>query len=170
MVDCGCYVGGFAMSAAKLAGSVHVFEPESNNIACIQRNLAAFDNVSINELGLYSETRELILNVAESSVEHSILKPDVGSVLEERQIAVTRIDDYCRTQGIGQIDFFKVEAEGVEFEVLEGLGDQRPRKIAVDVSPERDNESPVEMISSWLMDRGYEVQTRLNVLFAKALN
>ncbi|MEZ5854603.1 MAG: hypothetical protein R3D67_07570 [Hyphomicrobiaceae bacterium] len=37
-VDCGAYVGGFAMGAAEKSSEVHVFEPEKKNFECAARN------------------------------------------------------------------------------------------------------------------------------------
>src|SRR5690349_22089033 len=48
---------------------------------------------------------------------------------------------------------------GVELEVFDGLGDMLPRKLAIDVSPERNGESPADEFQSRLQDRK---STRLN--------
>ena len=78
-----------------------------------------------------------------------------------------RIDDYVRMENVDRIDFVKVEAEGVEVEVFEGLGELKARKLAIDVSPERNGLSPAEDFWNILRDLGYEIQQRRNVLFAR---
>jgi FkbM family methyltransferase len=167
VIDCGAYVGGFTLSAALKAETVHVFEPEMSNADCIEVNIKNFQNVRLYRSGLHRESTQMHLNVSTSGVEHSFLTPDVGGIVDRRVVDVLRIDDHCMDQGIGAVDFLKCEAEGVEIEVLEGIGDLPIRKIAVDISPEREGLSPGDDIEHMLVKRGYEVRRRANVLFAR---
>jgi len=64
------------------------------------------------------------------------------------------------------LDFVKLEAEGVEIEVFEGLGELKPRKFAIDVSPERNGESPGPELTVRLEELGYNTHQRGHVLFA----
>jgi hypothetical protein len=65
------------------------------------------------------------------------------------------------------IDFLKVEAEGSEIEVLQGIGNVDVRKIAVDCSPERNQESPAEKIRLQLEALNFKVVRRGWNLYAK---
>jgi len=167
VVDCGAYVGGFALSAARVAKRVHVFEPENRNFDCCERNLAQFDNVELVNKGLYSQTKVTALNIAQSSVEHSLLLPDDGAPIGTQPVQLIRLWDYFETTAPGGIDFVKIEAEGVELEVFAGLQDLRPRKLAIDVSEERDGESPAEEFREILLSLGYELRQRGHVMFAR---
>jgi FkbM family methyltransferase len=167
VVDCGAYVGGFSLSAANTAAHVHAFEPDRANVACLRRNFAHATNISLNEAGLFSHSRTMSLNISTSSVEHSLLAPDDGQVIESRDIDVVSLQDYAGQHGVTGFDFVKIEAEGVELEVFEGLGDLRPRKLAIDVSPERDGVSPADEFRGRLTPLGYEIRQRGNVMFAK---
>lgn len=165
--DCGAYVGGFALSAIKIAKMVHLFEPAPGNFFCVQRNFAQVPNAVLNHLGLYNIDSTMLLNISASSVEHSFLTPDDGQALRQEEIGVFRADTYCAQHGIDAIDFFKIEAEGVELEVFEGLGKMNPRKLAIDVSPERDGQSPAPEFLDLLTAKGYECRKRGHVLFAR---
>lgn len=167
VVDCGAFVGGFSLMASEVAGEVHLFEPGQDNFAAMQYNFDGKDHVVLNLRGLYDRTGTITFNVSSSGVEHSILEPDDHDVLRTETIDIVRIDDYAAERQLDRIDFVKVEAEGVEVEVVHGIGELRPAKIAVDVSPERDNESPHDEIAAYLEERGYETQRRFNVLFAR---
>ena len=167
VVDCGAYVGGFSISAARKAAAVHLFEPAPENFACSSRNIAHVENVIINQMGLYFRTESIKLNLSSSSVEHSIILPDNGEIVASIDVPVIRLDDYCRQSGIDRIDFLKIEAEGVELEVFEGLGDIPVKKFAIDVSEERNGESPAQEFWLLLRARGYEVRQRGHVLFAR---
>jgi FkbM family methyltransferase len=169
VVDCGAYVGGFALSAAKVAAEIHAFEPERRNACCAKRNLDGHGNVRVVECGLYSRSDEMALNLSASSVEHSLLRPDDGVVVETRRIPVLSLAYYAAEHGIERFDFVKIEAEGVELEVFEGLGDVRPPRLAIDVSPERDGQSPAGEFRTLLEPLGYEVRQRGQVMFARLL-
>lgn len=167
VVDCGAYVGGFSLSAVKVAAEVHAFEPDPDNFACLLRNFAGVGNIRLNRAGLYDATKTVTLHLSASSVEHSLLLPDDGTVVETAEIQVFSLGEYCREHGIGRLDFLKLEAEGVELEAFEGLGEMLPRKLAIDVSPERDGESPADEFVERLSGLGFESRRRGNVLFAK---
>ena len=167
VVDCGAYVGGFSLSAAKVAREVHAFEPDGHNADCARRNLAEVRNVRVLECGLYDRSDEMQLNISASSVEHSLLQPDDNIVVETRPIPVMSLADYARRNGIERFDFVKIEAEGVELEVFDGLEHMRPSRLAIDVSPERNGQSPAAEFRSRLEPLGYEVRQRAQVLFAR---
>lgn len=166
VVDCGAYVGGFSLGAASLARQLFAFEPDAANADCARRNLAGFDNVEVVDAGLYDRSDEMTLNRSANSVEHSLLKPDDGDIVEKRRIPVVSLGDWARSRDIQAYDFVKIEAEGVELEVFAGLEDMRPRKLAIDVSPERDGQSPAAEFRARLEPMGYEVRQRKQVMFA----
>lgn len=167
VIDCGAYVGGFSLSAAKIASELHAFEPEQANATCVRRNLAGMDHVCVVEAGLYSVTGQMTLNVSESSVEHSLLQPDDNTLVEQRRVPVISLRDYARTKAIEQYDFIKIEAEGVELEVFDGLDGMLPQKLAIDVSAERDGKSPANEFQARLLSLGYEVRRRGSVMFGR---
>ena len=165
VVDCGAFAGGFSIGAAKLARSLHLFEPSPQNAEVIRLNLADHSNAYVNECGLYDEDKIMILNVSSSAVEHSFLDPDDGDLVDTLSIPVQRLDTYFAAAGCAP-DFVKIEAEGVEVEVLSGLGDLRPRKLAIDASPERNAQSPIEEMTASLESMGYTCRRRNYMLFA----
>jgi FkbM family methyltransferase len=167
VVDCGAYVGGFSLSAARIARELHAFEPEPRNFAFVQRNLVPYPNACANNAGLYCETKLASLNISASSVEHSLLQPDDGAPVAVMEIQVITLADYCRMHGVDRLDFVKIEAEGVELEVFAGLGSIRPSKFAIDVSPERDGQSPADEFRVRLEAQGYNVRQRAHVMFAR---
>lgn len=169
VVDCGAYIGGFGLAVAELADRVHLFEPAPNNRYCCERNSQQFANIVVHGCGLYDVDTVIDLNMSISSVEHSLLKPDSGSNDTVLPITVRRLDtvlhDYHASNAT--LDFLKIEAEGVEPEVLAGAISMRPRKIAIDISPERDGTSPEEQCRLQLSQYGYDIVVRGSVLFAR---
>lgn len=167
VVDCGAFVGGFSLSAVRLAGELHAFEPDTANFSCLARNLEGGVNAQVHQVGLYDYDGDMLLNISSSSVEHSFLSPDDGQVLRQQSVRVRRLDTHCAAVGLSEIDFLKVEAEGVELEAFDGVGEIRVRKLAIDVSPERNGESPAAEFARRLGARGFEIRQRGHVLFAR---
>ena len=62
--------------------------------------------------------------------------------------------------------YLKVEAEGLEPEIIRGLGELKPRVIVVDVTPERNGASPRNLIKEILKDKGYSFKDTKRCLFA----
>jgi len=164
--EVGAFVGGFTVEAGSIAERVIAFEPEPRNFICLKTNVRQCKSVDPIMKGVGAVTGTSRLNLSKSAVEHSFLRPDEGETGETIQVKMTRLDDFCHDLGITQIDFLKLEAEGLEIEVFEGLGEVRPLKLAIDVSPERNGQSPEKYFRE-ILRHDYELAQRGNVLFAK---
>ena len=167
VIDCGAFVGGFTLSAARIAKAIHSFEPDSLNFECLKQNASQFQNVTPVQKALHATSGKSILNISASAVEHSLLPPDDGTVVRKEEIETVSLADYFKQLGIESVHFLKLEAEGVEPEIFEGLGTHRPLKLAIDVSPEREGTSPDAYFVEVLAQKGYETRRRGNVLFAR---
>lgn len=168
VIDCGAYVGGFILGIKDKASQVHAFEPDIQNYQCCVSNTSEISNITVNNLGLFNQNQTMEFYCSESNVEHSILPPDDGTIKSVIEINVVSLYNYCKAQNISRIDFLKLEAEGVEPEIFQGLGDIRPAKIAIDISPEREGESPADFFIDIFSKLNYSVEIRANVLFARA--
>ncbi|MCY1126371.1 FkbM family methyltransferase [Frigidibacter sp. RF13] len=166
VVDCGGYVGGFARSVVEIAERVIVIEPAPTNYDCCLTNLAGFDQALIVQAGLFDKTGTLPLQMSRRCVDHSLLSPDRGATGESIPVQTLRLDDLMGRVGITRLDFLKLEAEGAEIEVIEGMGAARPRKISIDAGPERYGQSPIADLTAMLTERGYETKARGHNLLA----
>jgi hypothetical protein len=97
------------------------------------------------------------------------LVADAESSHTSTLLATWRLDDFRAAHGVFTIDFLKLEAKGFEIEVFEGLGEIRPRKVGIDVSPERGGSSPASYFKDVLKRIGSLVRQRGNVLFGLRL-
>lgn len=169
VVDCGGFVGGFSMLSSYVAEKIYIFEPDKTNFRCLQMNFKNQDNVILINAGLYNKTMKINFNISDSAVEHSILEPDDGKIKESIEIQVYKLSDFVKEHSINKIDFCKIEAEGVEPEILQGALDLNIPKLAIDCSPERKGLSPFDEITSTLTKYGYETKRHGWVLLAKKL-
>jgi len=165
VLDYGAYVGGFGLATLTAgAGHLHFVEPAPDNQTALSENIKCWPNTTIHACGLYQTDGHTHLNIAGSGVEHSFTQPYDNQVLGQIEVQTRRIDTLSKELD-GSLDFIKIEADGVEKEIVNGIGDVRAKKIAIDVSPERDGESPNFVISTQLRKIGYQLHQRGHVLF-----
>lgn len=167
IVEVGAFIGEFSMRAAERADRLVAVEPDEGNVAALTRNLERFDDVEIVNRAVWSESGRLQFNLADDPSEGSILDVDDTTVSDVVTLEAISVSDLAEEFDIETVDFLKVEAEGVEPEVLEGIGDLDVRKIAVECSPERDGESPADDVLAWLSGRDYTIRMRDDVVFAR---
>lgn len=167
VVDCGAFVGGFACAVAGTASMVYAFEPSSENCRALRKNINGRSNVRAMQLGLYCDTTMMTMNLSDSHVDNSFLRPDHYATDRSEEVECIRLDQWAMNNEIESIDFLKVEAEGVEIEVLQSIGDLPVRKIAVDCSAERDGASPKNEVARLLADRRYELSRRGKMIYAR---
>jgi FkbM family methyltransferase len=161
VIDCGAFVGGFSVACA-LRGvpAVYSIEPSLKNYRCLLLNLAHHGctaATSALNMGLGDQIGELELNLSKSGCDDSFLVPDEGDTGERQKVPVITLASLISERRIDPANLYlKVEAEGYEPEIILGLGNIQPRVVVVDVTPERDNESPRSQIRSLLEEKGYE--------------
>ncbi|HTR90061.1 MAG TPA: FkbM family methyltransferase [Solirubrobacteraceae bacterium] len=125
--DIGANVGFITMLAARLvgpSGRVVAFEPVPQNVAAIRENLA------MNSIG-WAEVREGA--VGGGSGEASLIVSDVSAfsrlaavsvptgARETIAVAVSSIDDLVSSGAVPPPDVVKIDVEGAELEVIEGM-------------------------------------------------
>jgi FkbM family methyltransferase len=170
VLDCGAFVGGFAYAAAELGCKVICVEPDSNNCEFVEKNTKQFEAVLVECAGLHENVGNMVMNMVDNPVEHSMLTPDAGNPIESRTVPVFTIDAIAQKHKIDKFDFAKIEAEGVELEILRGMQTLHISKLAVDCSPERNGESPMQEIKTLLKLKGYQTISRGWILFARKQN
>ena len=120
--DCGANIG---MSTiwflSQLPGArVHAFEPEPENFRLLSANLSGRDDVVLNAAALGRESGNAALYLGEHSALHSVKNLEGGSRAVE--VPAISLSDYMRKKRIDRIDLLKLDVEGSELEVLQGLG------------------------------------------------
>jgi FkbM family methyltransferase len=105
---------------------VHAFEPGTEARSYLERNVATFPNVRVHPFGLYSADRQARLYRGDGDLGMaSVLRRRVN--LDESEPVDLRAGGaWAADQAIDRIDILKVDVEGCEVEVLEGLADLLP--------------------------------------------
>jgi len=157
VVEAGVYEGMETATYAKFGKEVIGFEPSPRNYNMATNNLSEFGNVRIVNKGLWNEKDKMEIKYGRDSGDDGFLHPDSKLDKVGRYIDVHRLEFFINEMKIDSIDFLKIEAEGAEPEVIEGMGDLRPRHIVVNAGRERDGETTGEEVISLLRSKGYNL-------------
>jgi FkbM family methyltransferase len=126
VIDVGAHVGYYTLLAARQVGArgkVYAFEPEPANFSLLQQNVAlnGYGNVVATKSAVSNRVgpATLFLTSLDSgrhSTHHHGLPGD-GTVA----VAATTLDAFLQAEGWPAVDLIKVDVEGAELDVLEGM-------------------------------------------------
>jgi len=127
-VDIGANVGYFSLIAANLVGSagkVYAFEPAPENHAVLRRNieLNGYSNIQPVEKAVShkSETTLLYLSALDSG-SHSLSQEAARGIEGDFvQVSTTTLDSFFEGEAWPNVDLVKIDVEGGELGVLEGM-------------------------------------------------
>lgn len=123
-VDVGAHIGYYTLLAARRVGTrgkVYAFEPAPDNFRLLARNVAqnSFTNVVAESLAVARHRGRAQFTLSENdSASHSL----AGALNGGRSVEVgtTSLDEYFSASQ-GRIDVVKLDAEGAELDILEGM-------------------------------------------------
>jgi FkbM family methyltransferase len=129
--DVGAHFGYFSLLAEWLVGpggQVHSFEPTPSTFAVLTANLGRKPNARLNNLALFREESSLSLSdygityAAHNTLGAGKLDSDTKARLKPTQVTVraTSMDRYVAETG-ARPDFIKIDAEGAELDILQGM-------------------------------------------------
>jgi len=165
--DIGAHIGYTALFLASLApdGHIHSFEPGSNNLPYLRRNVASKLNITVVESAVGDRCGTAVLGLEDITGQNNSLDESLHALkdtaaaafvvpnVERESVPITTVDRYCREAGV-QPQLIKIDVEGYEREVLVGaeqtLAAARPI-LMVEVSQ---NPSDVMRL---ILAAGYEI-------------
>lgn len=121
VMDIGANVGFFSYFAiCKGASKVYSFEPSKESIKTLKSNFD-FDNLKIEESAVTKTNGEVTFYYNElSSIGSSLYEPELGNGVTCKS---TNINDYIIEKDIDRINYLKIDCEGSEYEIIEGLSE-----------------------------------------------
>lgn len=161
VLDVGAFLGAFSIGVANDVDRVIAVEPDETNAECIRRNAyeMGVDNITIVNSPVYESETKLDFNVSGDPTDHSLGTPDSNPIGITR-MQTTTIDSIAAEFEIEEIDFLKIDAEGMEPEAIKGANKVRIHSLAIDCGMERNGESTFHELHSLLTDRNYVLERR----------
>lgn len=156
-VDIGANIGRYSILLSKKTNRfVYAFEPCKKTFNHLQKNIVlnkALNVISFN-FGLSNMNKTTLLNITDYSGRNSIvLKKDIAKKRES--INVKRFDDLIEKYYIHNIGLIKIDVEGYEWYVLNGMKktliEQKPRLI---IEVIKENE---KLVFDFLTKIGYQI-------------
>lgn len=154
VVDAGAHIGVFTLKASLQAGEkgkVYAFEPEPENFSYLKLNTKSLQNVEIFETALWSsEGSKTLYQVADNTGGHRLYP--FSEFKSTVPVQTTRLDSVVNRR----VDFFKIDVEASELEVLKGA-----KHILQNYSPfismEVHNTELVKNVTFFLLEYGYKL-------------
>ena len=163
VLDVGAHAGEFSLLALNDGRTVYAVEPDPDALACLRRNLAGKDSLTVIDALVWNAEEELTFNLSASLADSSIFgadNPEMATGTVRRR--ATTLDRIAEEHGIDELAFLKCDAEGAEPEALEGGREllRRTARIAIDTGPERKGSRTSDACETLLRDAGFTVRTR----------
>ena len=164
VIDCGAYIGGFSLSTnRKHAGSIYCLEPSPYNFKALELNVGLHRenrNIKCLNIALGETTEKSALHISGTGQDDSILGIDNAEddFHETVDVQVYSFSDLASKLELNlDKTILKLEAEGSELAVINGLGNKLPAVITIDVSAEMFGKSPLVEVASLLDGMGYSI-------------
>lgn len=125
VLDIGANIGCTAIFFGEKAKQVYCFEPSPSTFTFLEANVsnAGHNNVTCVNVGLGKLELESELTFAPNNRSGGFVSNQIqasaGHVVEK--IKIIRGDDFIRANDIPKIDFIKIDVEGFEMDVIEGM-------------------------------------------------
>jgi FkbM family methyltransferase len=126
VLDVGANVGTWSLMAADLfpAATIYALEVVPETAAALRARAGTHNRIRCFNLGLAAHTGMLSLQYHAAASTHATFTDYPHSWTGERiECPVMRGDEFLAREGIGEVDFLKLDVEGAEHLVLEGFED-----------------------------------------------
>ena len=161
MVDVGACKGDALIKFLKQNWTVHAFEPKGSNYNELVNNTAGYQ-ITINKRAVSNKPKE------KTTFFSSNQNDGIGSLMQfsdshdnSEKTTVTTLEIYCDEKNIREIDYLKVDTEGFDKLVLEGLNWSKicPRLIMCEYEDKKTIQLDYtkDDLINFLTDRGYRI-------------
>lgn len=129
--DVGAHYGDWAHIASSYfpKAKISCFEIIPETFAKLKTKIGEDSNITLNSIGLSDQVSKVSIHYdPERTAQSTIFEPSVAGNFRKLEVDVTRGDLYCKSHGIHNIDFLKIDVEGAEHLVLLGFSELLEQK------------------------------------------
>lgn len=159
MLDVGAHLGYYTRIFSKLvqrSGTVWAFEPCPENYPLLKHNLSAarFGNIKIVNKAVSAQNGAATLFISSGHSMHS-LNASFTDGQGQVEVETISLDSFLAANGVSSVDFIKIDVEGAEPLVMEGMkqiASQSPRlKMLMEYNPpalRAGGHNPLELLTT----------------------
>lgn len=140
VIDIGAHYGIYSLLSAQRAGQVFAFEPVAENFSILQKNIAdnAFKNITVINKAVSDSDGEVTFNVPWASDSAGFYEHPNAESIRKVKVQTAAIDSAL--PNVDDLSFVKIDTEGHEIHVLEGMQQilkrNKKAKLLVEFNPE----------------------------------
>jgi len=162
MIDVGACSGGSLEAFARAGWRVYAFEPDPTNRTGLKRLCRRLASVAVDERAVSNKNeKECPFYTSSVSSGISSLRAFHPSHKESETVETVTLDTFCREKGVTEVGFLKIDAEGFDLFVLEGLGWDSIRPEVILCEFEDRKTVPLGYtfhdMAKFLVDKGYRL-------------
>jgi len=161
ILDVGANIGLHSISFSRLApeGLVISFEPSKDTFSLLLNNIQDINNILPLNIGVSDKTQIAEFYVASDNAYSSLKNTGRKEVCGKTRVLCMSIDDLLTKLPLKRIDFVKIDVEGFEQKVLEGMKliiDKYSPVIFCEIYKGTDSNEDPEATVKCLTDKGYK--------------
>jgi FkbM family methyltransferase len=118
-LDLGSHIGYYSVYLAPRVRRVYAFEPDSRNLASLQANAAAAENIEVIQMAVSSYDGVSLLQVGGGSTDSSLVDAAGGEAVVN--VKVTTIDSFLNSRNDTDVALIKIDIEGHDLKALQGM-------------------------------------------------
>ena len=162
MIDVGAHHGSASLPFCRAQWDVYCFEPDSCNRGILVKNISPYSNARIDSRAISNRKQDAVtLYRSSQSTGISGLSAFHSSHVAADTVSVTTLKAVVNENSIDRIDFLKVDTEGFDKFVLEGVPwESHPPKVIVAEFEDRKTQPlgySFHDLAAYLADKGYRV-------------
>ena len=120
MIDVGACIGDSFLTFYQRGWNIHAFEPNIDNFKFLNKKFID-KRINIHNFAISNKKQKMKFYIDPSSKGIGSLKGFTDNHKFSHEVDVITLEDYCFRKKIKKIDFLKIDAEGYDKFVLEGL-------------------------------------------------
>jgi FkbM family methyltransferase len=147
------------------AARIYCFEPVDATFRQLQKNLRGHNNIQSFKLalGAGNGTGQMVLegNSDMFFLLNTAQDIEVSSKSRIEQVELETLDSFCGRHNVTYINYFKIDTEGGDFDVLTGAVDMLAKQqidlveVEAGMNPGNKRHVPLEKLKAFFEDRGY---------------
>ncbi len=167
-LDIGANVGRYTIPMATKAKTVWAFEPEPKNYAKLVEHTSQYPNIIRVNNALSNQVGITKMNLCGRWGEHTMVTGLIEEVKEVIEVKTTTVDLFCEAIGIKDIHGIKVDVEGAEALVFEGMIETLKNNNPL-IALETHQTADLRIVQDILHETGYEIMASSGQIITELL-